>query len=321
MLYNVLIILLGIFLLIVGAELLVRGSSNIAKRFHIPEVVIGLTIVAIGTSMPELMITINSAIQGSNELIIGNSIGSNLCNLLLILGLMAIIKPVDIQKEVKFFHLPIALASALIIYGMVFGSLTSSSGVISIGNGMVLIILFVLYIIYPIVLDRKKIAEDYRKEKNENKKENKNLLLQICFMVAGIALLKLGGDFVVDNAKIIAREAGVTEAVIGLTIVAIGTALPELVTSIVATISDSSDLGVGNLIGSTVFNSFLILGVGALISPITVADDFLNNIILLILSIALIWGFCFIPKKDKLTRPKGTVLVGLYIAYIVSLFV
>lgn len=188
--------------------------------------------------------------------------------------------------------------------------------------GIVLIILFVAYLLYPILLDRKKIVEEYKKEKkNPNTQTNKkNTFLQICYIIIGIALLKYGGDLVVDNATIIAQIYGVTERIIGLTIVAIGTALPELITSIVASISNDADIAVGNLIGSSVLNSFLILGIGAIIAPITISEEFIVNLILLSASTTLIWLFCYIPKKNVITRPKGMVLISIFAVYMISLF-
>ena len=319
MIFNILAILWGLVLLIIGAELLVRGASNIAKKFHIPEILIGLTIVSIGTSIPELLITVNSALQNSTDLIVGNAIGSNLCNLLFILGLMAIIRPIYIQSETKKFHIPIAFASTVLI--LVITLLTNQDKVINFGNGVLLIVLFILYIVYPILLDRKKILEEYREAKKDTNKKEKNTFFQIFIMVLGLVLLKVGGDFVVDNATIIAENYGLSERVIGLTIVAIGTALPELVTSIVATINKDTDIGVGNLIGSSVVNSFFILGIGAVITPIQISEEFMENLILLAFTNALIWAFCYIPKKDTITIIKGLSLVFIFVIYILRLLV
>lgn len=328
MLFNILAIFIGLALLVVGADILVKGASNIAKRFHIPEILIGLTIVAIGTSMPELFITVVSAQQGSIDLIVGNSIGSDLCNLLFILGMMAIIKPISIQKETKKIHIPIAFLSTVIIYAMSIGLLGGKENVIHSSDGIILILLFIAYILYPILLDRKKIEEEYRKEKEgkketqeEKKKARRKVALSILFMIGGVVLLKVGGDLVVDYATIIARVYGVSERVIGLTIVAIGTALPEMVTSLIAVITGDADIAVGNLIGSSVLNSFLILGIGAAITPLTISAEFTQNLLLLILSTALLWLFCYLPKKDTLTRPKGFILVFIFAIYMVKLFV
>ena len=319
MFFNILAIFLGLFLLIVGAELLVRGASNIAKKFHIPEILIGLTIVALGTSMPELFITVKSASQGVTDLIVGNAIGSDLCNLLFILGIMAIIKPINVQKETKKFHIPIVFMSTLLILGVSTGILTNQSNIIGFKTGILLIVLFILYIFYPIVLDRKRIVEEYYKEKESKEKNVKNFLLQIAKIAIGIVLLKVGGELVVGYASIVAKNYGISERLIGLTIVAMGTSLPELVTSIVATINGDADIAVGNLIGSSVLNLLLILGIGSIITSIEISKEFIANLLLLAFTNALIWLFCYIPKKNIITRIKGFSLVTIFIVYVISL--
>lgn len=316
MLFNIFIILIGLAFLIIGAELLVRGASNIAKKFHIPEILIGLTIVSIGTSMPELIITVKSALKGSTDLILGNAIGSNLCNLLLILGIMGLIKPIYIQKETKKIHIPIAFVSTIILLII---SILKEDGIMNSFLGVILVILFIAYMVYPILLDRKKIIEEYKKEKENSFVNDKKLLLQCFIIILGLILLKYGGDLVVDKAIIIAENYGLSQRVIGLTIVAIGTALPELVTSVVATISNNTDIGVGNLIGSSIVNFFLILGVGAIIMPLQVSREFVENLYLLSFTNLLIWIYCYIPKRDTITRIKAFSLVSIFSIYIMNL--
>ena len=196
MLLNILAIFVGLALLIIGADTLVKGASNIAKKFHIPEILIGLTIVAIGTSMPELIITVTSAKKSSIDLIVGNSIGSDLCNLLFILGMMAIIRPIPIQKETKKIHIPIAFLSTVIIYAMSIGILGGKENVIHSFDGIILILLFIAYVIYPVLFDRTKIIDEYRKEieqetAEEKKIGKKNVILSILLMIVGIVLLKI----------------------------------------------------------------------------------------------------------------------------------
>lgn len=312
-------LIIGFLLLIVGADLLVKGSSNIAKKFHIPEMIIGLTIVALGTSMPELIITITSANQNATDLIMGNAIGSNLCNLLFILGMVAILRPVNIDDETKFIHIPVALFSTLAILGMGLGLLGSQNNIISRTDGIILVILYFIYFLYPIIIEIKDIKESIRT--NKRKRINaKNILLSIFFIILGVVALKMGGDLVVDKSTEIAMKYGISERVIGLTVVAIGTALPELITSIVAIIKKEGDLAVGNLIGSCILNSFLILGTGAIITPLAVSVELIKNLILLTFSIMLIWLFCFIGKKNMLTRVEGIILLAIFVGYIESLF-
>ena len=318
MIFNIFIILVGVAFLILGAELVVRSASNIAKKFYIPEILIGLTIVSIGTSIPELIITIKSAFKGSTDLILGNAIGSNLCNLLLILGIMGLIKPIYIQEETKKFHIPIAFFATIFLLII---SILKENRVINSFLGVILIILFIAYIIYPILLDKKRIAKEYKKAKENKDINNRNIFFQLFIILLGLILLKQGGDLVVNRATIIAENYGLSERVIGLTIVAIGTALPELITSIVSTISNNTDIGIGNLIGSSMVNFFLILGIGATIVPIKISEKFIENLFLLTFANILIWSFCYIPKKNIITRIKAFSLVGIFAIYLINLLI
>ncbi len=321
MLISCLLIVLGFAILIVGADLLVRGSSNIAKRFHISEMIIGLTIVAIGTSMPELMITISSASKGATDLIIGNAVGSNLCNLLLILGTTALLRPIKLDKDVKIIHLPVAFISTIAILVMGVGLWGSEIGVINNRDGKILVGLYFLYFAYPIIIEIIDIYKTGRHNKEEHIKQKTNIPLSILFILIGIVLLKYGGDLVVDEATSLAEIFGISQRVIGLTIVAIGTALPEMVTSVIATIKDEGGLAVGNLVGSCILNSFLILGTGAIITPLEFTREFLSNLWLLAATIGYIWVCCFIGKKDTLTRYKASILVITFAIYMWRLFV
>ena len=329
MINDILMIILGFVLLVVGADMLVKGASNIAKKFHIPEMLIGLTIVAIGTSAPELIITITSTQSSSTDLIIGNAIGSNLCNLLFILGLMAVIRPVKIDKEAINFHIPMAFLASTVILLMGLGILGNSTQYINQIEGFFLIILFIVYFSYPIIKEFEDIINSYKKEKlerqnssNKNSKKKKiNIPFSLLLIVVGVFLLKYGGDFVVDSATNIALYFNISERVIGLTVVAIGTALPELVTSIFAVIRKDTDIAVGNLVGSCVFNLFLILGIGAMITPLEFTPDFIQNLILLCSMTLVLWLFNFMGKKNTITRPKGIVLLSIFILYMISLFV
>jgi len=320
MLITSLLIVLGFILLIVGADLLVRGSSNIAKRFHIPEMIIGLTIVAIGTSMPELMITISSAQKGASDLIIGNAIGSNLCNLLFILGITAVLRPIKLEKDVKIIHLPVALISTLAILSMGLGLWGSENGVINSSDGKLLVILYIMYFIYPIFIEIKDILKTGRENRKNHEKPRINVFVSIIFIAIGIVLLKLGGDLVVEEASELATLFGISERIIGLTIVAIGTALPEMVTSILAVVKDDEGLAVGNLVGSCILNSFLILGTGAIITPLAFSLEFIDDLALLAAVIIFIWISCFVEKKDTITRYKAGGLLVIFVYYMWSLF-
>lgn len=314
MFFNILMIIIGFIFLVLGANLLVKGSSNIAKKFHIPEILLGLTIVALGTSMPELFITASSAKKDSYDLIIGNAIGSNFCNLLLILGIMAIMRPVKIDKDAKKIHLPIAIISTLVILFLSFFFNTINRTI-----GIILIILFFAYFSYPILTEIEDIIKAY-KENKENKNTKKiNIFSSIIFIIIGIVLLKYGGDFVVDYSINIANTFNLSERLIALTIIAVGTALPELVTSIVATIKKDTDLAVGNLVGSCILNLFLIIGLGSLITPLPFSKEYNENLILLAFATFLLWIFNYIGKKDTITRFKGFILLLIYAIYFISI--
>lgn len=319
MLSSSLLIVLGFSLLIVGADLLVRGASSIAEKFHISEMIIGLTIIAIGTSMPELMITISSANKGATDLIIGNAIGSNLCNLLLILGITAMLRPIKLEKDVKIVHLPVAYISTISILAMGLGLWESEKGVINRRDGIILVSLYFIYFLYPIIIELINIIKSEKEKNNVNPKYN--IWLSILFIIIGVVLLKYGGDLVVDEATELALLFGLSQGVIGLTVVAIGTALPEMVTSIIAAVKDESGLAVGNLVGSCILNSFLILGTGAIITPLAFLSEFNGNLWLLAVSIFYIWLSCFIGKKDTITRWKAGVLLLTFVFYMWKLFI
>ncbi len=319
MFFNFLLIVIGFVLLVIGSDLLVKGASNIATKFHIPDILIGLTIVAIGTSAPELIVTIQSAFTGNTGLIVGNAIGSNFCNLLLILGIMALIRPVSIDSETKKIHLPFAIFSTFIVLFMCFRIGNQIPLLITRVEGILLLIFFLFYLFYLISLEIKDIVKAYRENK-EKKQKGKSTLLSVFFFVLGIVLLKYGSDFVVDSAVDIAQLCGLSEAVIGSTIVAIGTASPELVTSIVAIIKKDTDLAIGNLVGSCVLNLLLIFGLGAVITPLEFTVAFIGNLILLLLVTSYVWGLSFIGKKNTLTRFKGVSLLLLFGVYLFMLF-
>lgn len=314
---TILIMVIGFLLLVFGADLLVRGSSNIAKRFHIPEMLIGLTIVALGTSMPELVITISSAQKGANDLIIGNVVGSNICNILFVLGLTAALRPIDIDKSTKYIHMPVALLSTVLIIFMGLGFFNSEPNVISKIDGKILVIIYGIYFLYPILIELKDIIVEIKEEKKEHIEHRTSVILSLICVIIGAICLKHGGDIVVDNATKIATIYGISERVIGLTIVAIGTALPELITSIIAGIKDEQGLAIGNLIGSCILNALLILGVGALINPVAFSMEIIDNLIILAVITFVLILMCYVGKKNSITRYKACTLLVMYVAYMI----
>lgn len=310
---QIILIITGFIFLIKGADILVEGSSAIAKKLHISEIIIGLTIVSIGTSMPELFVSITSAKEGYSDMSIGNVIGSNICNLLLILGISAVIKPVKFQKQTKWIENPMS-----IILSIIFLIICNTNQGISRIEGIILITLFILFLTYTVIMGLKS-------QKNETiiqleDSENISLLKNIMLVVLGIAILKIGGDLVVNNSEKVAIALNVSEKVIGLTIVAIGTSLPELVTSVTAAIKGDSDIAIGNIVGSNIFNMLLIIGVATIIKPITYNVTYNSQIIILFIGMILMLIFPFTKPKDKMSRGNGLIFVLLYIFYMIKLF-
>lgn len=317
---SVLLIIVGFFLLIVGADILVKGSSNIAQKFNIPEMIIGLTIVCIGTSMPEIIITITSATKDYADLIVGNAVGSNLCNLLLILGLVSIIRPVKLENEIRVMHLPISILATLLVLFIGNTTFISDKFTINRVEGIILLIIAAIYFAYPVVIAIKDILKSKKDRRNIKKRKQISIITSIIYIIIGVLLLKFGGDFVVDESTKIAEIFGISERVIGLTIVAIGTALPELITSVVAVSKNDTSLAIGNLIGSSMLNLCLILGLGAVIKPLSFSAEFNDNLILLAISTTAIWIFTNIGEKNKITRFQGILMFLVFSIYIVKLF-
>ena len=318
MIIQILFIIMGLVLLIKGADLLVDGSSSIAKRLHIPEVIIGLTIVSIGTSMPELFVSVTSAIEGYEDISVGNVIGSNLCNLLLILGISTVIRSIKFKRETRLIEIPLTLVVTILMFAM-----CNIGHDITRQEGIILIIWFALFILYTIYMARKGEHFDTEETVVEIKAQEKtnSTIKSLLSIVIGIIALKFGGDFVVDNAVIVARALNISEKVISLTIIAIGTSLPELVTSVTAAIKGDSDIAIGNILGSNIFNILLILGLSATISPITYSTSYNNQILVLIISTILLALFPFIGKKNEMTRINGIAFLIIYGIYMVGLFV
>ena len=314
MISAIIFIIIGFALLIVGADLLVDGASGIAKKFHIPEIIIGLTIVSIGTSMPELFVSITSAIDGYSDMALGNVIGSNLSNLLLILGLSALIRPVIFQKETKIYEIPMCL-----IFTIIFIILCNTSNTISRPESIILLILFALFIGYTIYMGKRESQKEILEIKTEESKNN-NTIKNILLVIIGIIGLKVGGDLAVNNAVKVAQYFNLSEKIISLTILAIGTSLPELVTSVTAAIKGNSDIAIGNIIGSNIFNMLLIIGVSAVIKPISFNTSYNLDLSILFISTLILALFPVIPPKDKMSRMNGLVYFVMYVAYLGILF-
>lgn len=312
MFVSILFIIIGFIGLIKGADFLVEGASNIAKKFNIPEIIIALTIVSIGTSMPELFVSLTSGIDGLSDISIGNVVGSNIANLLLILGITAIIRPIAVKKETKFVEIPVCFITTLI-----FWTFCNLGGNITRLDGIVFVALFLLFIVYTIIVAIKH-NQVYSKEKREPI-DKISLFKDIIDIGLGIIALKIGAELTVDNAINISRILNISEKVISVTVLAVGTSLPELFTSVSAAIKGKSDIAIGNIVGSNIFNILLILGVTAIINPLTYNMSFNKDLTLLIISTVLLMIFPFIPKKDEMTKGNGVIYLILYFVYIGTL--
>ena len=316
---SIILIIIGFIFLIKGADILVDSSSNIAKKFHIPEIIIGLTIVSMGTSLPELIVSFKSAINGYSDMSIGNVIGSNVCNLLLILGLASTIRPLKFKRETRLIEMPMCLVLTII-----FGVLCNIGSGISRLDAIILIILFAMFITYTIIMGKK--GESFDKEDDEQEgliktedEQQVSILKNVIFIILSIIALKIGGDLVVDNSINIAEYFKISQQIISLTIVAVGTSLPELVTSVVAAIKGNSDISIGNILGSNIFNMAFIIGISALISPITYNIAYNFEIGILIAASIILALFPIIPPKNKISRRNGIIYLMLYVAYIAIL--
>lgn len=332
-------------MLIKGAEVLVDGAENIATILKIPKIIIGLTLVSIGTSLPELIISIQSATKGFADISIGNVIGSCICNLLFVLGATTIVRPIFVEEDTRKSDLPISLISIFLIavFGNFLNKITRYEGI--------LLLMFLGIFIFQLFIrmnetDQKDNGEiknisdtdnqiDLTKKQNNNSsnfnekeiKENeksqnnkKKILKDILFIVGGIILLKYGGDFVVDNSSNVAKIFGLSDRLIGLTIISIGTSLPELITGVVAAINGDEEIAVGNVIGSNILNLLLVLGITAIINPISYTEDFNINIIILFVSSFIIWTISVLKKEHKLGRNEGITMLLSYILYLISLW-
>lgn len=314
MVLSVILLLVGFVLLVKGADFFVEGSSNIAKFLKIPSIIIGLTIVAFGTSAPEAAVSIIAGVNGSNDIAVSNVLGSNMFNLLVVLGISAIIKPVNIdgqiiKKEFPFMALSTA-ALMLMSFDVVFGNGTVN--MISRSEALILIMLMGIFL-YSIVTT----ALRSRKENAANAEEERpkhSMPVSVLFTIGGLAGIIFGGQFVVDSAEKIALALGMSETLVGLTIVAVGTSLPELVTSIVAARKGESDIAIGNVVGSNVFNILFVLAASAAISPMPVNDQCLIDMLILMGISVIAYIFCITNKR--VNRPEGITLTAAYAAYL-----
>ena len=321
-----LLIIVGIALVIWGADRLTEGASGIARGFHIPEIVIGLTIVAAGTSAPELFVSLMSALKGTPDLAVGNVIGSNIFNTMLIVGCSALVAPIVITPSTVKKDIPFAVAASLLLFVLCFDDMNSAhlwGNSISRSDGMLLLIGFAAFMGYTLMEARKSgqikpknqyLGEEEVKEPNDYSR----LWINLLWMVVGLACLIVGSDLFVDAATYVAHRFGIRQSVIGLTIVAGGTSLPELATSVVAARKGKSALAIGNAIGSNVFNILLILGLTAVVCPMRIMGITIIDLMMMLVSIGIVWLFAF--TKYTVSRREGILLILGFMAYMAWLF-
>ncbi|PWF45457.1 sodium:proton exchanger [Massilia glaciei] len=317
---NILFIVIGLVILVAGAEGLVRGAASIAARLKISPLVIGLTVVSFGTSAPELTVNLVAASNGSPDLAVGNVIGSNIGNILLILGVCAMIVPLEVKSSTVWKEIPLALLGVVLVLimgndeffdGVGFNALTRT-------DGMALLALMIIFMYYVFGLAKGDRAKEEISNVGEEVKTF-SLPVSSILTVAGLAGLVFGGQLLVSGATAIAKAAGLSEALIGLTVVAIGTSLPELATSVVAALKKQADIAIGNIVGSNIFNVFFVLGTTSTITALPITLALSIDILVSIGASLLLLLFMFTGKQHRLVRWEGALFLGLYVVYLIYL--
>lgn len=309
---NILLLLVGLGLVVLGADWLVNGASSIARRAGISEFVIGLTIVGFGTSCPELVVSLTGAIEGNSDISVGNVVGSNIFNVLFILGLTAMVLPVGMTDKNRRIDIPITLGVTILL--VILGITGSMSGpVISRWEGVLMLLVFSAYPFYC-------FKSDSKDEFSETQRATLSITKSLALTLTGLAGLIFGGDLFVDSATALARQIGVSDKFIAVTILAGGTSLPELATSLVAAIKGKEQLALGNILGSNVFNAMMILGLSSVITPLSFASMTIVDIITLVLSAVLLLIWAYTGRKNRIDRREGAAMLLCYVAYNVFLF-
>lgn len=312
-------LILGLVLILVGANALTDGASAMAKRWGVSDLVIGLTVVAFGTSAPELAISLVSALQGNAPMAIGNVVGSNIFNVFVIIGIVALIKPVKIEKSIMTNEIPLVILSSIALLAIGCGDILGVPGarVLQRPEGILLLLFFVIFMRYTFSQAKHADPGDPSEEKGASKGAMP-MWKSIIWVIGGLAGLVYGGDRFVAGASGIAASLGMSDALIGLTIVAAGTSLPELATSVTAAIKGKTGIAVGNVIGSNIFNIFFVLGLTGAISPLPFGDITEYDLIVMTIAAFLFWMFSWKFATRTITRVEGGLLVACYMAYIAS---
>lgn len=316
---NILFILIGVALVLWGADRLTEGASSLARGMHVPEIVIGLTIVAAGTSAPELFVSLVSALKGTPDLAVGNVIGSNIFNTTLIVGCSALVAPMVVQKSTVRKDIPFAVVASLLLFALCFDDMESPhlwGNEISRSDGFVLLIGFAAFMIYTFHVAKKDglmPTEEELEENAEKPKDYSQLWRNLFWIAVGLGCLIFGSNLFVDSATYVAHRFGVRQSVIGLTIVAGGTSLPELATSVVAAYKGRSAIAIGNVIGSNVMNIVLVLGLTSVIHPLRIMGITIVDLTMMLVSAGFLWLFAF--TKYFVSRREGFLLIGFFACY------
>lgn len=317
------ILIVGFLFLVKGADWFVEGSASIARKFGIPQLIIGLTIVAMGTSLPETAVSVSASLAGNNELAVSNVVGSNIFNLMVVIGVCAMIATVNVAKETIKRDIPLSLICAgLLLFLGIVGFGDKAGMTLGHFDGVIFIGAFAGYIFYMIKIALKASKEGKKVEIEGGSDEDIKLIsvpLSIVFIIGGAAAIAIGGDVTVDAASRIAADLGMSQTLIGLTIVSIGTSLPELVTSVVAARKNEVDMALGNAIGSNVFNILMVLGIASAISPISIITENIIDLCVLIAFTVCVWIFA--GTKKKIGKIEGFAMVAFYAAYAVYIII
>lgn len=314
---DIVFLILGFALLILGAGKLVDGASSLAKLFGIPNIVIGLTVVAFGTSAPELVVNLIASFNNSTQMVLGNVIGSNIFNVLGILGICAFIYPLTVKSNTTWLEIPLALLAGVVVLIVSKDMFLdkSSLDLISRTDGIILFCFFLIFQVYSLQVAKSGVSDD--QEVYDTKSFSK--LKSVAYILLGFAGLIAGGEFIVSSAVNIAKQFGISERVIALTIVSIGTSLPELATSVVAARKKNVDIAIGNIVGSNIFNVFFILGISAFINPVLVEAGNYMEIYINIFASVLLFLFIFSGKGRKINKVEGSIFLILYVSYLLFL--
>ena len=313
---SILFLIAGFILLIIGANKLVEGASSLASKLGIPDIVIGLTVVAFGTSAPELVVNVMASVNGNSDLVLGNVLGSNIFNVLGILGITSMIYPLTVKTDTTWLEIPMSLLAAVALYFLVsdvrFDG--ANSDFLSRTDGIILLLFFSIFLVYNI-----KVSQSGSSDETDDNKIELTYLKSFLYLIIGLTGLVAGGNFIVRGAVDIATMIGLSERVIGLTIVSIGTSLPELATSIAAVKKRNVDIAIGNVVGSNIFNIFFVLGVSAVISPFRIKHDSMFDIYVNILAGILLFAFIFIGRGRQLVKWEGFLFLSIYLVYLIIL--